>query len=1205
MNKSDPETGKVKAANDNKVQVESLSDAHTREMAALDEQTTFSTAALSREKSGEPPVPPPSPAPPLRKSHLVGLALSGGGIRSATFALGVLQALAAKGKLKSFDYLSTVSGGGYIGSWLSAWIYREGLTEVERKLGQFGTDMSTGSPKAAEPAEVAWLRRYSNYLAPRVGVLSFDSLTLLATWLRNVALNATVIFGFLTVLALVPYCLLTLIGAAQSHFISAGFAAAWFGAAFCCTVAYNLWHLSVRTQHRRNWLLSTNGVVSTAVVTGALSCFMTAIWTADPHEKLLSAIVTAGIYVLGLLISVLAVWGTAERKKPEDDRTSVLGGAMMAAAGLIGLVAAYLALMGFYSLWHHWFGVLSDKNQLPDGKQLVALLAFGPPLASTAFALATTVFTGMVGRLYFERSREWWSRLNAWLLAITGGWLAWVVMAFFSLPLVQWIGASFDGWSAAIGTGWIGSLLTSTLLRKPEAGSKRLQVNVDQLLNAAASIFVIGLLILVSAGVSWGVLKLGDVPKVAVHTEVKAKPAYAVDATNSSKALVVNAVVESRPDLRKYLDAQFTRLQAVTPSDIGAGTEATTVWCLPVQLLLLLASAGVTLLFSCRVDINKFSLHNMYKNRLIRCYLGASNQAARNEQPFTGLDDNDDLPLKYLNGGLPEARPPQRPLHIINTALNITQGSNLAWQERKAASFIFTPVSCGYSLERTQGDSTPLALDEGEPQRGYVKTSSYASGDHEEKGFTLGMALATSGAAVSPNMGHASSPARAFVLTLFNVRLGRWSPNSAMPEVLRPSPWIGLIPMLQELFGYSNERRKFVYLSDGGHFENLGLYELVRRRCRTIVVSDAGADPGRAMNDLAEAVRKCRVDFGVEIVISDLERLRGGANGHAAACFAKGTIRYNVGDRTEDGILYLLKPTLSSTRAEPADVLNYADRNPTFPQQTTADQFFDESQFEAYRRLGLYTGEEFLRLPNTLPDRASVLYQPDPFMPVADPPAWSTKQINRVRPMAPLPSREQCLVDIVCVAAVAVLSIWALRAVVDYGLSGDLTRLCFTTAACSESVAHLLSYQWQDASQVAAWIPNKWISTAQSTAALKILPLVARLSFDIPIATISVAWAIAACRLGRLDTTPTPTRVTRARQFAALTGMVAAIVALASALMGDFLNLGWTQTTRAGTEQVAAVAPLLLIQSYASVLVVICLCICARTIFRQFSARWL
>jgi hypothetical protein len=143
--------------------------------------------------------------------ELTGLALSGGGIRSATFALGILQGLALCGLLRRFDYLSTVSGGGYIGSWLAAWIKREGQVEsVERQLKPGRIDQAQGRKAKLqlsfneEPEPVHHLRDYTSYLAPRRGLLSADNAVLLAIYLRNIFLNHLVLLPLCVVVLLVP-----------------------------------------------------------------------------------------------------------------------------------------------------------------------------------------------------------------------------------------------------------------------------------------------------------------------------------------------------------------------------------------------------------------------------------------------------------------------------------------------------------------------------------------------------------------------------------------------------------------------------------------------------------------------------------------------------------------------------------------------------------------------------------------------------------------------------------------------------------------------------------------------------------------------------------------------------------------------------------------------------------------------------------------
>ena len=165
-------------------------------------------------------------------------------------------------------------------------------------------------------------------------------------------------------------------------------------------------------------------------------------------------------------------------------------------------------------------------------------------------------------------------------------------------------------------------------------------------------------------------------------------------------------------------------------------------------------------------------------------------------------------------------------------------------------------------------------------------------------------------------------------------------------------PQTGLAWIFRELFGFTKADSKYVNISDGGHFENLGVYELVRRRCRFIIVSDAGADPRCEFEDLAGLIRKCRADFGIDIEI-DVSKLRRGDGKASGVHCAVGTIRYDHVEPTAPvGTLIYIKPSL--TGDEPADIQNYAGKHPDFPHQATLDQFFNESQFESYRALGYH-----------------------------------------------------------------------------------------------------------------------------------------------------------------------------------------------------------------------------------------------------------
>lgn len=300
------------------------------------------------------------------------------------------------------------------------------------------------------------------------------------------------------------------------------------------------------------------------------------------------------------------------------------------------------------------------------------------------------------------------------------------------------------------------------------------------------------------------------------------------------------------------------------------------------------------------------------------------------------------------------------PFPIVCTTINLSFGEDLAWQERKAASFAFTPVCSGYHVGWTAGKpGTRLSC------CGFAPTSTYAFPDG---GINMATAVAISGAAASPNWGYHTDPATAFLMTMFNVRLGWWLFNPRRPETRSwASPRFAPLELTKELFGMVNDTSKFVYLSDGGHFDNMGLYELVRRRCYRIVICDAEQDANYFFEGIANAIRKCRIDFGAEITL-DLNKLRlVQLTGNCESHWADGTIRYPetpAGPEHEGRILYIKSSLTGKGKysiaqdkdvdlpTEPVDIINYKFTHEYFPHDTTADQWFTESQFESYRRLG-------------------------------------------------------------------------------------------------------------------------------------------------------------------------------------------------------------------------------------------------------------
>jgi hypothetical protein len=332
---------------------------------------------------------------------------------------------------------------------------------------------------------------------------------------------------------------------------------------------------------------------------------------------------------------------------------------------------------------------------------------------------------------------------------------------------------------------------------------------------------------------------------------------------------------------------------------------------------------------------------------LIRAYLGASRaRKERTPHHFTGFDPADNLTMDTLRTGAAE-KVAQRPLHVINIALNLAGGKELAWQNRKAISYTVSPLHVGSSYSSIR----------------YLEPGKYTHG-----GLTLGTAMTLSGAAVNPNQGYHSSPALALLMSIFNVRLGAWLPN---PGKLVNDSWTKDGPndplvMLKEAVGMTDADHPWINLSDGGHFENLAVYEMVRRRCRYIVLSDASEDHTYNFESLANMIEKVRVDLGIRVELTKPFQIRHKAETPPTKRGALYRIRYSDVDRAPrvdpdrlDGWLLYIKPGV--TGSEPRDILKYSAEHRDFPHETTTDQFFDEAQFESYRELGRLSVLEICR----------------------------------------------------------------------------------------------------------------------------------------------------------------------------------------------------------------------------------------------------
>jgi hypothetical protein len=318
------------------------------------------------------------------------------------------------------------------------------------------------------------------------------------------------------------------------------------------------------------------------------------------------------------------------------------------------------------------------------------------------------------------------------------------------------------------------------------------------------------------------------------------------------------------------------------------------------------------------LDVNITSPHGFYRDRLSKVFLFSKGEDGE-------LVPNDKQLLSDLN------RPgTTAPYHIINVALNLQGSKDPDLRGRNSDFFFFSKLYTG--SDRT----------------GYARTRDLEQYDRH---LNLGTAMAISGAAAAPNMGVTQIKPLVFVMTMLNIRLGYWLPN---PAWVMQDYWFkkyqlsGAKPTMvwKESIGKLDAQGSHVNLSDGGHIENLAIYPLLKRRCKFIIAIDGEADPDMGFNGLVTLMRFARIDMGVSIDI-DLEKIRKNTAGLSQKRWTLGTIRY--GDNEIGHLLYV---KLSVAGNEPEYIRAYRQQNPAYPHESTADQFFSEAQFEAYRALG-------------------------------------------------------------------------------------------------------------------------------------------------------------------------------------------------------------------------------------------------------------
>lgn len=875
-----------------------------------------------------------------------GLAISGGGVRSASFALGLLQALIKHKLLERVDYISTVSGGGYIGSALTWW--RTGRLSEQKTaettspglLCSFMTDEDSGSD--TRNGFLNYLRTHSNYLLPTPALDTFSGA---ATIIRNSLVSALVYFGLMmlsiTILHLVlgvirlvflpHYQKLILI--LFSHRLFIDISGYW--RLIMLTVLplmtsgiYFLVRLKVPRRIERTWIgwaivwrisflcalivgcyfnwinfnvyfgFATNHVVS---LTSALLLSLGVVYSIYfwvPRKCTLVCKVGASVVLVSYLFCLIRLW--IDSILASRAWGLLLGEATVDANAYFALIAATIFIVAtglFFALCVVYS--ISTIILLQSGRRRSRGMSDEREGADA--------FKDDERRYDIRRESQ-----------AHFGWVLRAIVGTFFSGMVPAILVRVGSGGVAVATIFF-VLLTSLIL--VAIGERLLRTGTEKsnlTLISGSFIFLFGFATLA----------------FYAATTVVEPFVYAIDVS-------VKFRIESPEFFAKELPALITQIPIPSPPEypvgdmvsLGTLTVIVSVYCLVVGFF---------------VSVNYAGIHRIYRDRLMELFL--PNRKAVQDQRWYPATEADSVLIEQVC-----KQPNVRPYHLLNANVVLVDSSNEKYRERGGANFIMSPLFCG-------SDAT-----------GWRRSFDYMRGG--DTGLRLATAMAISAAAASPHAGPRRSAGTrsrmvSLAMSILNLRLGYWAPHPK-PNPKRAKKEIpnfffpGVVPALNR--GFLSEDRRFLDLTDGGHFENLGLYELVRRRLKLIVVCDCSRDPSFEYTDLATAMERIRVDFGVQISFRDDRSLDGIEPGDGDASrsnkgfsqrgFAVADIMYSKrdGDSAGYGTLVYIKPTILQGLSP--EIVSYRRRNNDFPNEGTANQFFHEAQFEAYRELGFTIGE--------------------------------------------------------------------------------------------------------------------------------------------------------------------------------------------------------------------------------------------------------
>lgn len=864
---------------------------------------------------------------PIEKGAM-GLAFSGGGIRSATISLGVAQALARYRRLLDFDYLSTVSGGGYAGSFLTSLFLpesargaanREPETPSAAELAEkrvFAEQVLTEAPDVHEMAgrghrqPIWWLREHSRYLAPN-GATDFAraAFYMVRNWVAML---------YVFTLPLMLFFLAMTVGG-------------WWA-------LHHLPHVAGDPLH---WLAKIH-IGGGIIVDDGCACIRD-VGKAAPIYVISPVLLLVPLSAFVCLCCGMAYWLTENLKLGlvwrKGKSSSPAVPPQLKVFGLIGTAA--LGAIGLY--------LFIAARPFDTNVFTLAFLRFGEAIALGAAAIATVCVFITIWKEWRQARDKRGEPEDAFTISIRstltgfGTWWMMCTLILLMLGIVDTLAlAIHDHWEEWIAPRKLKSIFSTALI--PAA--------------------------------AWLINKISAATSDSDGKWTKALSAYAPALSAVAGVLLFGALAAAADVI---IQLAIWRGDLSWPVDrfYGGATYRETIALMAGAVILLAGITGYSTGF-----INLSSMHSLYASRLTRAYLGATNiERLKSRKPITDTDSGD-----YIDIARYQHHATAAPLHLINVTLNETLhrgGSTLVVRDRKGVPLVFAPE--GIFVDAAHDDASGA----GRRQMPSTVHSWQRLREAGVESLNVGQLCAISGAAASPGMGARTSLGTSLALTFANIRLGYWWDVGNLLRVpcrqRRVRRWLARGATLlhtyfylgNEMLGrYSRDYHR-VYLSDGGHFENSGAYELLRRGVKLILVCDNGADPAYRFEDFEQLVRKARIDLGLELRVAPGESVaaifgdfgaklflnRSGdswrpADGeHPARAFV---LLVEVFDEegNHKGWMFWMKPTV--TPDMPEDVVGYAKAHPDFPQQTTGDQFFDEAQWESYRMLGFGMMERLL-----------------------------------------------------------------------------------------------------------------------------------------------------------------------------------------------------------------------------------------------------